>query len=174
MVQILLSRINCFLQRSPYPIGSRTGEQVDGEIPDLRDTPAFKRLDADTVAFRLSFPRDLRHAFESDGSDTNIETNLILAHQVAHTATILLHEVWCTTELNDPSMQRCMQSASAILRYLSHKTASRTARLNPFIAFVRLVHLRVTSNAERKHSVGPSQAALSFDKRPSLIIRRMK
>jgi hypothetical protein len=125
-----------FLQRAPYPIGSRTGEHIGGAIPDLRDSVAFKRLDADSVAFRLSFPRDLRAGYTGKRAAAALtDTNIILAHQVAHSAPIILHEVWCTASPGDASMQRCMQSATAILASLGHKDAARMARLNPFLTF---------------------------------------
>jgi hypothetical protein len=154
------SRPYSYLQRAPWPIGARTtAKSGTNQIPDLRETATFKRLDADTVAFRLSFPRELRQLLKREmpaggfGPSPHLpDIHLILAHmvrsavavatgwiadcalvQVAHTATIVLHESFCSVEPGDTSMTRCSSSARAILAYLLVDSAVDLALLQPFV-----------------------------------------
>lgn len=121
----------------------------------------FKRLDADTVAFRLSFPRDLRAALKRDVSEAaDLDIYLLLAHQVAHVSTILLHESFCTVKVNDPSMARCSSSARAILVYLMSDSARAMSILNPFTSFCWSIAGRTMIREIAIHSHrGDTQAA---------------
>jgi hypothetical protein len=82
----------CFLQRSPFPIGCASSDTAiesvrNGEkpkVPDLRETPAFKRLDAEIVAFRLSFPKNFKNVI-SRLPDGQVDTQLVMAHSLPHT-----------------------------------------------------------------------------------------
>lgn len=71
----------------------------------------FKQLDADAVSFRLSIPREYLNVRQY----APLDTRLCLVFALPHTATILLHEPWCTTQEGDVSMARCLLSARAVL-----------------------------------------------------------
>lgn len=73
--------------------------------------PSFKRLDADALTFRLSIPREFQIQFQTGPQDNR----LWLVFALPHTATILLHEWFCTTAEGDLALARCLLSARAIL-----------------------------------------------------------
>lgn len=77
----------------------------------LTPRPAFKRLDAETVTFRLSIPRE----YNSSQPHVSGDTRLCVVYAIPHVCTILLHEPFCTMADGDVSFTRCMVSAKAIL-----------------------------------------------------------
>lgn len=72
---------------------------------------AFKKLDADTVTFRLSVPRE----FQTIQQHANPDNRMCLIFSVPHASTILLHEPFCTMTPGCASLARCLLSAKAIL-----------------------------------------------------------
>lgn len=86
-----------FIQRAPWPIGSRAQLRINGKRgarspSEIRDSPEFKDLDSDTVAFRLSFHRDLKSLF-SKFQNTAEDHHLLLAQAIAHVATMVCSRI---------------------------------------------------------------------------------
>jgi hypothetical protein len=54
------------------------------KVPDLRETLAFKRLDAEVVAFRLSFPNQYKNILNRT-REGHIDVKLVTAHSLPHT-----------------------------------------------------------------------------------------
>lgn len=115
---------------APAPIGSSVSATKLEDQPDLRTTyaspslivlnllsppchhsSAFKKLDADTVTFRLSVPRE----FQTMQQHANPDNRMCLIFSVPHASTILLHEPFCSMTPGCPSLARCLLSAKAIL-----------------------------------------------------------
>ncbi|EUC59522.1 fungal specific transcription factor domain protein [Rhizoctonia solani AG-3 Rhs1AP] len=100
---VLLLKANALLSRiTNFNIRLRTRLGDTSPSLDLRTVPAFKTLDSQIAAFRLSIPRAFRDAFD--------------APPPGAIATILLHDPHCDPDSpNDGSVLKCTNSARAIL-----------------------------------------------------------
>ncbi|KAK4048864.1 hypothetical protein OIO90_005672 [Microbotryomycetes sp. JL221] len=131
---ILFGRVVNYLHRLPTETAWKVGN-IRGREPaaDLRMTPDFKQLDADAVAFRLSVPRHFMDVVQGAHEDNRY----CLVFALPHTATILLHEPFCTTKPGDVSMERCVLSAKAILEaiFTLFSTSFDVGLLCPFINY---------------------------------------
>ncbi|GAA5832376.1 hypothetical protein JCM11251_006427 [Rhodosporidiobolus azoricus] len=119
---VLFGRVNAFTQRAPH-LTTDAGHNQWGlydPVRDVRDTDAFKRLDALIQSFRSSIPREYQIANYEPGSGAFTvleETRLGVVHGISHLSTILLHEPFVSTlDEGDPSMRKCSEAARAILQ----------------------------------------------------------
>ncbi|KAF8708203.1 Fungal specific transcription factor domain, partial [Rhizoctonia solani] len=119
------------------------------DIPDIRDTPAFRHLESTIATFRSSFPSEYLEPISQ--TSKGFDTLLYVAHLIPHTAIILMHEEVCSLKCNLPpvlltilgpqhadvnspnclSMQKSLLAARAILDliYLVCSTSYDMTRL---------------------------------------------
>ncbi|CAE6478799.1 unnamed protein product [Rhizoctonia solani] len=151
---VLLLKANALLSRiTNFNIRLRTRLGDTSPSLDLRTVPAFKTLDSQIAAFRLSIPRAFRDAFDapppgamfdqhgrvvrwghadSNGGGMGVGPGagvfdgvLLAALLVPHVATILLHDPHCDPDSrNDGSVLKCTNAARAILDALYRLTAT--------------------------------------------------
>ncbi|GAA97086.1 uncharacterized protein L969DRAFT_19952 [Mixia osmundae IAM 14324] len=117
---ILLGRATYYVQRLPPPFGD--GDALPGCTREsLIESPEFRRLDAELVAFRLSFPPAYRNFSQAlgDRSRALFDVELITAHTVPHCSTILLHEPFVSLNATDLPRERCLASARSILSIIN-------------------------------------------------------
>ncbi|KAF8685200.1 Fungal specific transcription factor domain [Rhizoctonia solani] len=138
---VLLLKANALLSRiTNFNIRLRTRLGDTSPSLDLRTVPAFKTLDSQIAAFRLSIPRAYRDAFDAPppgamfdqhgrvlrwgptegggvGPGAGVFDGILLAALlVPHVATILLHDPHCDPDSrNDGSVMKCTNASRAIL-----------------------------------------------------------
>jgi hypothetical protein len=118
---ILMSRCNTFITRQPMPVGRSARHLAQRDRKpcnpiDILNSPKFRQLDSDCISFRLSFHRDYKSLLNArELANTAAAHYTLLANNVAHCATILLHEPFCTSQPDDESMVRSLTSARQIL-----------------------------------------------------------
>jgi hypothetical protein len=89
--------------------------QQKGDPWPLRDTPEFRRLDADIASFHYGIPTELRDPLQPRG-DKAIDVDLLSAHLLPHISAIKLHEAFADLSVpNDPSAVRMLAEARACL-----------------------------------------------------------
>ncbi|KAH8927064.1 hypothetical protein BT69DRAFT_1347587 [Atractiella rhizophila] len=187
---VLLGRVVTFMQRAPWPIGKNLSRGVAGapkhlaSVPlgtplvDVRNSNEFKRLDADVVKFRLSFPKDYSNMLAKN-EDGQVDSNLVTAHVIPHVlvpfCTILLHEPFCSLK-DEVSMARCLTSARAILSsiYLLWSSSYEIALLSPFVNWCWAVAGRtLVREIAVKELKGDAVAAASTRQEVEVILAAM-
>lgn len=73
----------------------------------LRRSPAFTKLEAALENFGRKAPAQLVALLEPEA---------FLCPSLVATSVIILHERFCTSEHNDPSMLKCLEAANSILQ----------------------------------------------------------
>ncbi|GAA97748.1 uncharacterized protein L969DRAFT_80379 [Mixia osmundae IAM 14324] len=134
---VLLGRVVNFVQRLPAPFGH--GEPVPGRPKyDYTAGVEFNKLDAEVVAFRLSFPPAYRHFAQAlGGAAATIDIELVTAHAVPHCCTMILHEPFVSAREHDLAMRRCLLSARAMLAMIQtlRNSSFELGLLTPYVVF---------------------------------------
>ncbi|GAA5820630.1 hypothetical protein JCM3770_003558 [Rhodotorula araucariae] len=140
---ILLGKVVQFQQRAPHANKTAGGAYaLNDSISDVRQTDAFKRLDATVDAFIASIPREFQFQQRTPGSgsgDILTENRLCLVHGMSRVSRILLHEPYVSSlDDDEPSMVKCLNSANEILQsiFTIIGTSYEIALFAPYINFV--------------------------------------
>ncbi|CUA76885.1 Glutamate-ammonia-ligase adenylyltransferase [Rhizoctonia solani] len=131
-------------------------------IPDVRDTPAFRHLESTIATFRSTFPPEYLDPVSQ--TSKGFDTLLYVAHLIPHTAIILMHEEHAN--INSPnclSTQKSLLAARAILDliYLVCSTSYDLTRLPSVCTFCWFMAARVLVRVlKHRHQAGQiSEAA---------------
>ncbi|GAA5888673.1 hypothetical protein JCM6882_009044 [Rhodosporidiobolus microsporus] len=141
---VLFGRVNAFTQRAPHLTTDASHNQwgLSDPIRDVRDTDAFKRLDALIQSFRSSIPREYQlSSFDPGSGAFNVldETRLGMLHGMSHLSTILLHEPFVSSlDEGEPSMRKCMEAARQILQAV-FKLLSSSYEISLYSPYMNMV-----------------------------------
>ncbi|KDE06717.1 hypothetical protein MVLG_02914 [Microbotryum lychnidis-dioicae p1A1 Lamole] len=138
----LLGRVSTWLRRSSIGLGLRNGPLANdlaflhapARVTDPRDLPAFQALEQMIVDYQIHVPREYQQLYQHPNPDSR----MYLVFALPHAAVILLHEPFCTIRDDDVSMQKCSQSAKAILNsiFTLYSSSFEIGLLVPFTNFV--------------------------------------
>ncbi|SCV69806.1 BQ2448_1200 [Microbotryum intermedium] len=166
----LLGRVSTWLQRSSIGLGLGNGPLANdlaflhapAGVTDPRDLPAFKALEQMIFDYQTHVPREYQQLYQHPNPDSR----MYLVFSLPHAAVILLHEPFCTIRDDDVSMQKCSQSAKAILNsiFTLYSSSFDIGLLVPFTNFVwavagRTLVRELAIKIERKVDV-PGQTRL--------------
>ncbi|BGP56608.1 hypothetical protein JCM8202v2_004236 [Rhodotorula sphaerocarpa] len=136
----LLGKVVQFSHRAPHTIKNRASRLNDRK-EDIRQTDAFRRLDATCASFIASIPREYqigRRAAMGVRGDVLTEVQLCLVHSIAHSSLILLHEPHVASwEAEDEGMRKSLESADEILQaiFISLNASTEIALYSPYINY---------------------------------------
>ncbi|KAF8609570.1 hypothetical protein BDV93DRAFT_148252 [Ceratobasidium sp. AG-I] len=143
------------------------------DIPDVRDTPAFRHLESTIAVFRSTFPPGYQEPIVQ--TSRGFDTQLYVAHLIPHTAIILMHEEHANIESpNCLSTQKSLLAARAILDlvYIVCSTSYDISRLPPVCTFCWFMAARVLVRV-LKHKYQSGQRAEANTMRAEVEVIRL-
>ncbi|TKA58527.1 hypothetical protein B0A53_00268 [Rhodotorula sp. CCFEE 5036] len=136
-VTVLLNRVCTFVSRTTA-LANATPERSalhPSEFPKIRSSPAFTKLEAALENFGRKAPAQLVALLEPEA---------FLCPSLVATSVIILHERFCTSEHNDPSMLKCLEAANSILQNMQvlNNASFHPRQIPPFLSFCWTVAAR--------------------------------
>ncbi|GAA5881072.1 hypothetical protein JCM3774_003003 [Rhodotorula dairenensis] len=136
-VTVLLNRVCTFVSRTTA-LANATPERSalhPSEFPKIRCSPAFTKLEGALENFGRKAPAQLVALLEPEA---------FLCPSLVATSVIILHERFCTSEHNDPSMLKCLEAANSILQNMQvlNNASFHPRQIPPFLSFCWTVAAR--------------------------------
>lgn len=136
-VTMLLNRVCTFVSRTTA-LANATPERSalhPSEFPKIRSSPAFTKLEAALENFGRKAPAQLVALLQPEA---------FLCPSLVATSVIILHERFCTSEHNDPSMLKCLEAANSILQNMQvlNNASFHPRQIPPFLSFCWTVAAR--------------------------------
>ncbi|POY71910.1 hypothetical protein BMF94_5067 [Rhodotorula taiwanensis] len=136
-VTVLLNRVCTFVSRTTALANATPDRSAlkPSEFPKIRSSPAFTKLEAALENFGRKAPAQLVALLEPEA---------FLCPSLVATSVILLHERFCTSEHNDPSMIKCLEAANSILQNMQvlNNASFHPRQIPPFLSFCWTVAAR--------------------------------
>ncbi|GAA5958364.1 hypothetical protein JCM3765_004807 [Sporobolomyces pararoseus] len=132
---ILLGRVNTFVQRAPLA-SQRDQSGLNLDVPGVRRSDAFRKLENDIIGFQASIPRE----YQSTSAAT-VDPRLHIVHSLPPAAMILLHERFVTSSPEDISAPITLRYAQQVMQVLHSVVSSsfEIGLLSPFMNYVWVV-----------------------------------
>ncbi|GAA5992380.1 hypothetical protein JCM10908_000454 [Rhodotorula pacifica] len=136
-VTVLLNRVCTFVSRTTA-LANATPERSalqPSEFPKIRSSPAFTKLESALENFGRKAPAQLVALLEPEA---------FLCPSLVATSVIILHERFCTSDHNDPSMLKCLEAANSILQNMQvlNNASFHPRQIPPFLSYCWTVAAR--------------------------------